>query len=53
MGTFSKNMYEAELAKYYDLMRQYRNYDLERRFIDAIINPHFPYQTGLIGIFLW
>jgi len=25
----------------------------EEEFGSALVNPHFPYQTGLIGIFLW
>ncbi|HEY32263.1 MAG TPA: class I SAM-dependent methyltransferase [Dehalococcoidia bacterium] len=42
MKPFSKNMFEDELAKYYDIMRQYRDYDRECSFIDNLIKRDIP-----------
>jgi len=43
-------MYGSELAKYYDLMRQYRNYSLECRFADTLIKMHLPNANRVLDI---
>jgi SAM-dependent methyltransferase len=42
MKKFSANMFETELAKYYDMMRQYRDYDKECSFADKLIRKNAP-----------
>ena len=51
MEPFNKNMFEDELAEFYDLMRQYRNYDLECSFADATIRRARPYASRVLDIF--
>ncbi len=43
-------MFQAELAKYYDLMRQYRDYDQECRFADSIIQKYRPGTRKVLDI---
>ena len=50
MNRFSPNMYEAELAKYYDVMRQYRDYDRESSFVDNLIIKHIPTTKKVLDI---
>ena len=51
MRPFSKNMFESELAEFYDLMRQYRDYDLESKFADIIIQNCYPNAKNVLDIF--
>ncbi len=51
MKPFRKNMFEGELAEFYDLMRQYRNYDLECSFADEIIHSRCPNAKDVLDIF--
>ncbi len=48
---FKKNMFEDELAEFYDLMRRYRNYDLECSFADGIIRSRCPNAKNVLDIF--
>lgn len=50
MNRFSPNMYEAELAKYYDVMRQYRDYDRECCFVDNLIKRDIPTAKRVLDI---
>lgn len=43
-------MYEAELAKYYDVMHQYRDYDRECCFVDNLIQRNIPTAKGVLDI---
>jgi len=43
-------MYEAELAKYYDVMRQYRDYDRESGFVDSLIQRYIPITKRVLDI---
>jgi len=47
---FSKSMYESELAEYYDVMRQYRDYDKECQFADDLIQKHHPGTKKVLDI---
>ena len=40
MVAFSMNMYESELAEYYDVMHQHRNYSQECQFADSLIQRY-------------
>ncbi len=51
MKPFKKNMFEDELAEFYDLMRRYRNYDLECSFADEIIQSRCPNAKNILDIF--
>ena len=51
MKPFAKNMFESELAEFYDLMRQYRDYDSECRFADNIIQKRYPNAKNVLDIF--
>jgi len=42
MDRFSPNMFKSELAKYYDVMHQYRDYDKECNFADNLIKKKNP-----------
>jgi SAM-dependent methyltransferase len=50
MNRFSPNMYEAELAKYYDVMHQYRDYDKECCFVDNLIKRDIPTAKRVLDI---
>ena len=51
MKPFAKNIFESELAEYYDLMRQYRDYDSECEFADNIIQKRYPNAKNVLDIF--
>lgn len=51
MKPFTKNMFESELVEFYDLMRQYRDYDSECKFADAIIQRRYPNANNILDIF--
>lgn len=51
MKPFAKNMFESELAEFYDLMRQYRDYDTECKFADSIIQKHYPNAKNVLDTF--
>ena len=51
MKPFTKNMFESELAEYYDLMRQYRDYDAECEFANNIIQKRHPDAKSILDIF--
>lgn len=40
MVAFSRNMFESELAEYYDVMHHHRNYCLECQFADSVIQEY-------------
>ena len=50
MNRFSPNMFEAELAEYYDVMRQYRDYDKECSFADNLIQRDIPTAKRVLDI---
>lgn len=50
MSKFSPNMFEAELAKYYDVMHQYRDYAQECKFIDDLIKRQVPKAKKVLDI---
>jgi SAM-dependent methyltransferase len=50
MKPFSKNMFEDELAKYYDVMRQYRDYGRECCFVDNLIKRESPTAKRVLDI---
>jgi len=50
MDRFSPNMFKAELAKYYDVMHQYRNYDKECSFADGLIKRKVPEARRVLDI---
>ena len=50
MNRFSSNMFEAELAKYYDIMRQYRDYDDECGFVDTLIRKNVPRAKSVLDL---
>lgn len=50
MNSFSKNMFEGELAKYYDLMHKYRNYDQESEFADQLLQRLWPGANKILDI---
>ena len=50
MKKFSPNVYETELAKYYDVMRQYRDYDRECNFVDNLIKRNAPGTKKVLDI---
>ena len=47
---FSESMFQSELAKYYDLMRQYRDYGKESRFADSLIQKNCPGAKSILDI---
>ena len=51
MKPFTRNMFESELAEFYDLMRQYRNYESECDFANNIIQKHFPKAKDVLDTF--
>ena len=50
MSKFSPNMFKAELAKYYDVMRQYRDYNRECNFADKLIRRNVPKAKMVLDI---
>jgi len=50
MNSFSQNMYELELVKYYDLMHKHRNYDQEANFINQIVQKLWPEANKILDI---
>ena len=51
MKPFTRNMFENELAEFYDLMRQYRNYESECDFADSVIKKRFPKANSVLDVF--
>lgn len=51
MKPFTKSMFESELAEFYDLIRQYRDYDSECNFTDSIIQRRYPKAKNVLDIF--
>lgn len=50
MKPFTRNMFETELAEFYDLMRQHRDYGLECDFADSIIQSRYPRARNVLDI---
>jgi len=50
MPMFTKNIYEADMAKYYDVMHKYRNYGMECQFADKLIQRCFPNAKRVLDI---
>ena len=51
MKPFTKNMFEDELAEFYDFMRTFRNYDLESKFADDVIKNFNPSAKNILDVF--
>jgi len=47
---YSHNMFEAELAQYYDVMRQYRDYAKECQFAHDLIQKYYPGAKHVLDI---
>jgi 2-polyprenyl-3-methyl-5-hydroxy-6-metoxy-1,4-benzoquinol methylase len=50
MVAFTKNMFQSELAKYYDVMHQHRNYGQECHFADNLIQKYCPGTKYILDI---
>ena len=50
MKRFSPNTFETELAKYYDVMRQYRDYSRESNFADELIRGNVPEAKSVLDL---
>lgn len=50
MNSFSQNMFEGELAKYYDLMHRHRNYTQESKFVDQLVQRFCPGAEKILDI---
>ncbi|MBC8229873.1 class I SAM-dependent methyltransferase [bacterium] len=48
--SFAKNMYQADLVKYYDVMHQHRNYCQECNFVNQLIHRYCPGTTQVLDI---
>lgn len=51
MKPFTKNMFEDELAEFYDFMRNFRDYDLEAKFAADVISRSSPNAKNILDIF--
>ena len=50
MSAFSKNMFQSELAEYYDVMHQHRNYSKECQFADKLVQKYCPGTKHILDI---
>jgi ubiquinone/menaquinone biosynthesis C-methylase UbiE len=50
MVAFTKNMFESELVKYYDVMHQHRNYGQECQFANNLIQKYCPGAKRVLDI---
>ena len=50
MAVFSHNMFESELARYYDVMHQYRDYSQECQFTHELIKRYYPGAEHVLDI---
>jgi len=50
MVAYSKNMFESELAKYYDAMHQHRDYGQECQFANNVIQEYCPGAKRVLDI---
>lgn len=50
MTTYSKNMFESDLVKYYDVMHSHRNYGQECQFADNLIQKYCPGSKRVLDI---
>lgn len=50
MAAFTKNMFEAELVKYYDVMHSHRNYSQECQFADNVLHKYCPGTKYVLDI---
>jgi len=50
MVAFTKNMFESELVRYYDVMHQHRNYGQECQFADSLIQKYCPGTKHVLDI---
>ena len=50
VAAFSHNMLESELAQYYDVMHQYRDYSQECQFTHELIQRYYPGAEHVLDI---
>jgi 2-polyprenyl-3-methyl-5-hydroxy-6-metoxy-1,4-benzoquinol methylase len=50
MAAFSKSMFESDLAAYYDVMHQYRDYGHECQFAHNLIQKYYPGAEHVLDI---